>query len=197
MLLMAKNRLTIRRFLSRCLLRNDNSLNNKPKIGVSQCLLGDAVRYDGKAKPNHIVIQQLSQIFQLIAICPEVEAGLSTPRPPVQLSGNINSPRLTGRDDPSIDITEMMRSFCSNKMQTLHNLHGYILKSRSPSCGLNSTPVFIDGKCVTETSRGVFARQLCKDYPNLPVIEDTELDNPKTYQHFLEAVRIFSKQHTT
>ena len=84
----------------------------KPKVGVSRCLLGDAVRYDGQSKPDLIVIEQLSKIFELIPVCPEVEAGLPVPRPPVQLSGSIDKPRITGRNDPQLDITDMMQAYC-------------------------------------------------------------------------------------
>ncbi len=149
--------------------------NNKPLVGVSQCLLGAAVRYDGQSKTNQIILEQLGPLFEFVAICPEVEAGLSVPRPPVQLSDSIENPRLTGRDDPSIDITELMQQYCETKPVTLKTLSGFIFKSRSPSCGLNSTPVYIDGLRVTETGRGIFASSLCTSYPDLPVIEESEL----------------------
>ncbi len=160
--------------------------NLKPLIGVSQCLLGDAVRYDGHSKPNSIVIKKLNKLFKLISICPEVEAGLSVPRPPVQLTGNIENPELIGRYDPTIDITAIMQTYCQTKVTELKNLSGFILKSRSPSCGLNSTPVYIDGRCVSETGRGIFAKKLCETYPELPVIEDSELDNKKLLDKFIQ-----------
>jgi len=161
---------------------------NKPKVGVSRCLLGDAVRYDGQSKPCALIIDQLTEHFELIAICPEVEAGLSIPRPPVQLTGSIEQPRLTGRDNPAIDITELMQDYCTHKIPALNQLSGFILKSRSPSCGLSSTPVFINGECVTETSSGVFARALQASYPNLPLIEETELELPAALNHFVSTV---------
>jgi uncharacterized protein YbbK (DUF523 family) len=164
--------------------------NSKPLVGVSQCLLGDAVRYDGQSKANRIVIEKLVILFELIPVCPEVEAGLGVPRPPVQLTGNIENPELIGRDDPTIDITTIMQTYCQTKVTELKNLSGFILKSRSPSCGLNSTPVYIkghiDGHCVSETGRGVFAKTLCETYPNLPVIEDNELDNKKLLDKFIQ-----------
>jgi len=153
--------------------------NSKPLIGVSQCLLGDAVRYDGQSKANRIIIEQLAPLFEFIPVCPEVEAGLFIPRPPVQLTGSIKNPRLTGRDDASIDITDIMQRYCETKPAALSQLSGFIFKSRSPSCGLNSAPVFIHGHCATETSRGVFAKALHNHYPELPVIEDSELTDKK------------------
>ena len=167
--------------------------NDKPLVGVSQCLLGDAVRYDGKSKTNQIVLEQLSQLFELIPVCPEVEAGLSIPRPPVQLTGSIKNPKLSGRDDRSIDVTNIMQQYCETKPAELKHLSGFIFKSRSPSCGLNSTPVYIDGHCVTNNERGIFAKHLCQAYPHIPVIEDTELEVKNQLESFIQAVL---KQHT-
>ena len=167
-------------------MKNERS-SARPRVGVSRCLLGDAVRYDGQSKTNTIVIEQLAQFFQLVPVCPEVEAGLSIPRPPVQLTGSIADPKLTGRDDPVIDITDLMRDYCDAKPAELKQLAGFIFKSHSPSCGLNSTPVFIDGQCVTATSRGMFARGMLNNYPDLPVIEDSEFDQT-SIDNFIKAV---------
>ena len=161
---------------------------DKPLVGVSQCLLGDTVRYDGRSKTNAIVIEKLGEIFTLYPICPEVEAGLSVPRPPVQLTGSIKEPQLTGRDDPDIDITDIMSRYCASKPAELKYLSGFIFKSRSPSCGLNSTPIFIDDVCVTETDRGVFARKLCQTYPELAVIEDSMLEDQRQLDKFIQSV---------
>ncbi len=161
----------------------------KPLVGVSQCLLGDSVRYDGKSKANDIVLETLSQLFTLVPVCPEVEAGLGVPRPPVQLTGDIDKPRLTGRDDPSIDVTDIMYDYCRDKPAELKNLNGFIFKSRSPSCGLNSTPVFAinntKNEMLSETSSGIFADSLCKTYPNLIVIDEVQLSDKNTLDDFI------------
>lgn len=150
-------------------------------------MLGDAVRYDGQSKPCAIVIEKLAEHFKLIPVCPEVEAGLNVPRPPVQLTGSIKQPRLIGRDEPSIDVTDLMHGYCQTKIPSLSELSGFIFKSRSPSCGLHSTPVFIGGKCVTEISSGVFARALQAAYPDLPMIEETQLDSPDMRNEFMQS----------
>lgn len=161
---------------------------NKPLVGVSQCLLGDAVRYDGESKANAIVLEYLSKLFDFVPVCPEVEAGLGIPRPPVRLTGSVVEPRITGRNDPTLDVTDILYSYCQRKPAELKSLAGFIFKSRSPSCGLNSTPVFIDNQCVSDTGRGVFAKAMCNIYPELTVIEDSELDNAKTLDGFIQAV---------
>lgn len=160
----------------------------KPFVGVSRCLLGDAVRYDGKSKASQIILEQLSALFELVPVCPEVEAGLSIPRPPVQLTGSIKKPRLTGRNDPSIDVTSIMQHYCDTKPAELKHLSGFIFKSRSPSCGLNSTPVFIDRQCVTKTARGIFAKQLCNTFPSLVIIEDSDLENSDHLDKFIQLI---------
>lgn len=164
------------------------SISKKPLVGVSQCLLGEAVRYDGQAKANQIILEQLSRIFEFLPVCPEVEAGLCIPRPPVRLTGSITNPRITGRDDRSLDVTDIMMTYCNNKPAELKQLAGFIFKSRSPSCGLNSTPVFINDECVTEASRGIFAREFCQYYPRLPVIEDNELEHEDLLEKFIQSI---------
>ncbi len=164
--------------------------NDKPLVGVSRCLLGDAVRYDGRSKSNTIVLEKLSQLFEFIPVCPEIEAGLSVPRPPVQLTGSIKNPKLIGRDNPAIDVTNIMQRYCNTRPAELDHLSGFIFKSRSPSCGLNSTPVFINKVCVTETSRGLFAKSLCEKHPDLVVIEDTELEDKNLLEKFIQLISV-------
>ena len=163
-------------------------MHKKPLLGVSSCLLGNAVRYDGDSKPNDIVIKQLGELFELLPVCPEVEAGLAVPRPPVRLTGSIDRPCLTGRDDPGLDVSEQMQAYCATRPTELKHLCGFVFKSRSPSCGLNSVPLFVEGNCVTESSRGLFARAMTRLYPDLPVIEESELEVNERYQQFIDDV---------
>jgi uncharacterized protein YbbK (DUF523 family) len=162
----------------------NQSSRNIPKIGISRCLPGDAVRYDGKSEPNPELIKKLQEDFDLLSICPEVEAGLSIPRPAVQLTGSIKQPRITGRDDPALDITDLMQAYCKIKPAELSSISGFVFKSRSPSCGLGSTPVFINGKVATQSSNGVFAQAIIDTYPELPVIEETNLQNHGVFEDF-------------
>ena len=172
-------------------------MHEKPLVGVSRCLLGHAVRYDGDSKANTIVIEQLGDLFELVPVCPEVEAGLAVPRPPVQLTGSIDHPRMTGRDNPQFDVTELMLAYCNSRPAELNQLCGFVFKSRSPSCGLYSTPVFINGECVTETSSGLFARAMTTMYPGLPVIEESELGMPEKYKQFIDDVYQYMSNNQT
>lgn len=168
-------------------------MHEKPLVGVSRCLLGHAVRYDGDSKPHAVVLDQLGELFELVPVCPEVEAGLSVPRPPVQLSGSIEHPSVTGRNDPELDVTRRMLAYCNTRPAELKPLCGFVFKSRSPSCGLDSTPVFLDGNCITENSRGVFARAIMSLYPQLPVIEESGLESDNEYKQFIDRVYSYMK----
>ena len=111
----------------------------------------------------------------------------------MQLTGSVDHPHLTGRDDPVLDISEQMRAYCATRPKELEQVFGFVFKSRSPSCGLNSTPVFIDGNCVTETSRGLFARAMTGLYPDLPVIEESELEMNDRYKKFIDDVLRYAR----
>jgi uncharacterized protein YbbK (DUF523 family) len=164
---------------------------HKPRIGISQCLIGDRVRYDGESKPlDDSTLTTLNEVFELVPVCPEVEAGLGIPRPAVQLTGDINKPGVTGRDDPALDVTETLYRYSTNRANQLQDLSGYIFKSRSPSCGLNSTPLY--NEQVTDNGRGVFARKITTLYPELPVIEETDLEIALT--QFIAEVIMYHQQ---
>lgn len=160
----------------------------KPTIAISSCIIGQRVRYDGEIKLFNELHQHLQQHFKLLAVCPEVEIGLSVPRPPVQLTGDILQPRMTGRDDPSLDVTDSMRAFCATKPQQLTNICGYVFKSNSPSCGLKNIPVTVDGKIIADNQRGLFAQAILNLWPNLPVCDENDLHTFAQRQQFIARV---------
>jgi uncharacterized protein YbbK (DUF523 family) len=166
----------------------------KPRVGISQCLLGDRVRYDGDSKPlGDNTLTKLNDVFELVPVCPEVEAGLGIPRPPVQLTGDSDKPSVTGRDDPTLDVTEALYIYSANRADQLADLSGYIFKSRSPSCGLHSTPVFINNEQLSDSASGVFARQMRKLYPGMPMAEETDLEKSST-QFIADVINYFHQQ---
>ena len=162
--------------------------STKPLVGVSRCLLGDAVRYDGASKPCAIIIEQLHDYFELVPVCPEVEAGLGIPRSAVVLTGSMEQPRMTGRDDPALDVTDQILAFCEQRIPQLAALSGFIFKSRSPSCGLGSAPLFLHGKCVSKKIDGMFAASLRRRYPQLPVIDEQALEDSRLLIQFIDQV---------
>jgi len=172
--------------------------HNKPQVGISQCLLGERVRYDGDSKPlSDETLAALNRAFELLPVCPEVEAGLGVPRPPVQLTASIEHPRVTGRDDKSLDVTDRLYKYSENKVEQLTELSGYIFKSRSPSCGLQSTPVFINNEQVTDRGTGVFTAILCEQYPHLVTVDEITLADAAARDRFIRDVLNRHQSHLT
>jgi len=168
----------------------------KPVIAISSCILGNRVRYDGEIKHFPEICQQLQQHFQLLPVCPEVEMGLSVPRPPLQLIADDGGTRMVGRDDPSIDVSAAMDEYCRDKPTQLGAISGYVFKSRSPSCGLNQIPVLQLGKPAETNHRGLFAEAMLTRYPDLPVAQETELESAQQRQQFIQQVLNYYRQQS-
>ncbi|TNF33411.1 MAG: DUF523 domain-containing protein [Gammaproteobacteria bacterium] len=95
---------------------------------------------------------------------------------------------MTGRDDPNINVTDRMRHYCSTRPQQLDFISGYVFKSKSPSCGLHSIPVFLHGKIIDTDHRGLFAEAITSRYPGLPVSDELALATEEQRQQFIEQV---------
>lgn len=169
------------------------SCKEKPKIGVSSCLLGHLVRYDGREK-LHPAIHQLSAKFELIPLCPEVDSGLSTPRPPVQLVKSEGHLLALGVEEPTLDITERLENHFHSRVEMIKTLSGLILKARSPSCGTGSTPIYSTSGEEIEYGSGLFSRALKNRFPHLPLIDEIAFDEPRLLKHFLQQVKNYSSQ---
>lgn len=146
------------------------------------------MRYDGEIKFFTDLLGFINTHFQIIAVCPEVEIGLSVPRPPVQLSGDLHNIKLTGRDDSSIDITEPMQQYCQQRPAQLDSIQAYIFKSKSPSCGIKDIPLFNSEKQIIATTQGVFAHAILQHYPDLPITDEQGLNSPQQRNDFLQKV---------
>lgn len=163
-------------------------MSKRPIIAISSCILGQAVRYDGRLKHFPELCQQLQQHFDFLAVCPETEIGLGVPRPAVQLSGDPQSPRMTGRDNPSIDITDKMLDYCNSRTGQLNTISGYVFKSKSPSCGIKNIPVFQGEKMITQNHQGLFACSVSRRYPDLPITDETLLQTQQQRDNFIQQV---------
>ncbi len=161
---------------------------DKPRIAISRCLLNEKVRYDGELLDCSPWLNFLQQHFELFAVCPEVEIGMSVPRPPVQIVVDGPSRYLRGRDDPGLDVSQAMHQFCHNKPAELTDIHGYIFKSRSPSCGVNDTPHFNPKGEQIDTGAGLFTDCILKHFPDLPITDEQGLINSAQQQAFLQQV---------
>jgi uncharacterized protein YbbK (DUF523 family) len=185
-----------RRIINRLLKeRGDSWIRSKPKMGISSCLIGEPVRFDGGHKRNRFITDTLGRFFEWLPVCPEVECGLSTPRESMHLEGNPKSPRLvTSRSH--LDHTERMMSWAKKRVQELENedLCAFIFKSNSPSSGIEKVRIYHKNGSPQKIGIGVFARAFMEHFPLLPVEDDEHLNDPHLRENFIE--RIFClKRH--
>ncbi len=160
-----------------------------PRIGVSACLLGQPVRYDGGHKRDAFLVGPLSEFVEYVPVCPEAAIGLGVPRPTIRLMGGIERPRLVGTADAGIDVTDRMEIYAEQQAARLGDLCGYILKKDSPSCGMERVKVFNDlGTHAERKGSGVFARILMQRLPLLPVEEEGRLNDAVLRENFVNRV---------
>jgi uncharacterized protein YbbK (DUF523 family) len=162
------------------------------KIGISSCLLGENVRYDGQNKYDRHIAEVLGQYVDFLPVCPETAIGLGVPRPPVRLLNRNGHICAVGIDNPDIDITEALTGFGKKQAAMLDTISGYIFKSRSPSCGVTDTPILVNSKEVY--GAGLYARQIIEAYPLLPVTDDVSLRHRNHMNHFLEQVLAYNRR---
>lgn len=167
-------------------------MTGRPVIGISACLVGERVRYDGGDKLDRRLCDLLARDFELFPVCPEVLAGLGVPRPPVQLVGDPARPHALGVEDVSLDVTERLEAAARWAMPELAHLSGFVCKARSPSCGLNTTPLYDKTGAPQATVSGLFVRILQEHYPRLPLEDEAGIDDPQRRRAFLEAVAAFT-----
>jgi uncharacterized protein YbgA (DUF1722 family)/uncharacterized protein YbbK (DUF523 family) len=165
-----------------------------PKVGVSACLLGQQVRYDGGHKRDAFITDRLSEYLTFVAVCPETGIGLGIPRPSIRLVGDIERPRLLGTLDPSLDVTQKMARYAEQTVKGLGDLCGYILKKDSPSCGMQRVKVFSEaGSNPVRKGSGVFARILMQRLPLLPVEEEGRLNDAVLRENFINRIYVLHR----
>ena len=158
----------------------------KPQVAISACLNGQAVRYDGTSKQLQTVTEFLSQALTLLPICPEVGAGMPTPRPPIQLVDHGDQIAAIGRVDQRLNPTAALLQFRQASIDPLGlSLCGYIFKNRSPSCGVNSTPIFNTGGKQIAIGSGLQAAYVQQTMPWLPIREEQQLASEKQCEQFI------------
>ena len=163
-------------------------------VGVSACLAGQAVRYDGSDAAASLPGDELRGRLRLCGICPETGIGLGVPRPPIRLVGASGSPRALRIDRPSEDFTDALCAFADAQAAFLDQMFGFIFMERSPSCGLASVKVRAEvrGEPLRLDGRGVFARRVVESRPELPVEENGRLRDPGRRDAFLTQVVTFA-----
>jgi uncharacterized protein YbbK (DUF523 family) len=161
-------------------------MDNRPRVGISRCLLGDQVRYDGGHKHEPSLIDTLGPQLEWVPVCPELEVGMGVPREPIQLAASASDSRarLVGVESGA-DWTDRMQAWAAARIATLETLglSGFVLKARSPSCGPHDVPVR-NG----EPSAGMFAAALIEAIPRLPVDDEERLRDAEARAVFLRRV---------
>jgi uncharacterized protein YbgA (DUF1722 family)/uncharacterized protein YbbK (DUF523 family) len=166
------------------------------RIGVSACLIGERVRFDGGHKRNEFLVETLGPFVQWVTVCPEAELGLGTPRRSLRLVADADDVRLVespvrgSGQPPGPDHTAGMRAWSRQRVEQLRDqeLCGYVLKKDSPSCGMERVKVYASSGMAARNGRGLFAAALMAAYPNLPVEEEGRLSDPHLRENFIERV---------
>ncbi len=161
------------------------------RLGISACLLGREVRYDGTHSRDRFLTDELGKWVVWVPGCPEVAIGLGTPRPAIRLERRDGATRLVQRDGAE-DLTDRMREHAEARIEALRNagISGYVLKNRSPTCGMERVKVWEEGGMPSRDGVGVFARVLMERMPHLPVEEEGRLNDPALRENFV--ARLFA-----
>ena len=163
------------------------------KVGISQCLLGAKVRFDGGHKNSRFCQNELSRIFEFTPLCPEVGIGLPIPRKTIRLVGDIADPRAVFSHDESHDLTDQLENFSEQKAPQLAAMSGYIFCKGSPSCGLERVKVYDKNGSPQSKGRGVFAAKVSAMFPLMPMEEDGRLNDPLLRDSFIKRVYIYNE----
>lgn len=168
--------------------------SRKLRLGISACLLGAEVRYNGGHKESRLCSQTLSEYFDFVPLCPEVAIGLGTPREPIRLVGSPDAPRAVGTVHPELDVSAPLAAYGERMAGELDDICGYIFMQQSPSCGLQRVKVYQDnGRPSEPKGRGLFAAAFCARRPDLPVEEDGRLNDPVLRENFIARVFTYAE----
>ncbi|MBC3957732.1 MULTISPECIES: DUF523 and DUF1722 domain-containing protein [Pseudomonas] len=161
----------------------------KPKLGISACLMGAEVRFNGGHKESHLCTRALSEYFDFVQACPEVAIGMGIPREPIRLVGDAENPRALGTVNRELDVTEALADYGAQMAGELGDICGYIFMQKSPSCGLERVKVYREnGAPVDGGGSGIYAKAFCERHPNLPVEEDGRLNDAVLRENFVTRV---------
>lgn len=165
----------------------------KIRLGISSCLLGEKVRFDGNHKLDSYLTDTLGQFVEWVPVCPEVAIGLGIPRPPIRLVGSPSTPRAVGVQDGSLDVTDKLAVYGRQQARQLDDLSGYVFKSKSPSCGIERVKIYQHTGHPPKSGRGIYAEAFLSSQPWLPAEEEGRLSNPRLRENFIERVFVYRR----
>lgn len=169
-------------------------MEQRVKVGISSCLLGNPVRYNGGHTRDRFITDTLGAYFEYVPVCPEVEAGFGIPREPLRLVGDRDSPRLI-TSKTGVDYTDRMKEWAARRLKELEkeDLCGFVFMSGSPSSGMERVKVYGPKGMPVKNGVGLFARAFMEYFPLLPVEEDGRLHDPRLRENFIERVFVFKR----
>jgi len=162
----------------------------KVPVGISSCLIGEKVRYDGGHRRDGYIADTLANYFDFRPFCPEMGIGLGAPRPSLQLAkvkGRIRCIQVKNRD---VDVTDALCDYATELAPLQNGLCGYIFKSNSPSCGMERVKVY-DNTQVRREGVGIYAQEIMRLYPLLPIEEEGRLGDSGLRENFIQRVYVF------
>jgi uncharacterized protein YbgA (DUF1722 family)/uncharacterized protein YbbK (DUF523 family) len=163
------------------------------RLGVSACLLGQEVRYDAGHKRESFVADMLPRYFDVVPVCPEVAIGMGVPREPIRLEGTADAPRAVGVRTKTLDVTDRLRAYAREMAEQLGGISGYVLKSKSPSCGMRRVTLYDANGHATKTGTGIYAAEIMRAMPLLPVEEEGRLNDPVLRENFIGRVYAYHR----
>ena len=168
---------------------DESHMNRAVRVGISSCLMGEAVRYDGGHKRDAFLTGTFGSFVEWVPVCPEVECGFGTPRESMRLVRVENGVRLL-TVKTAVDLTDQLEGYAQRRVAQLasEDLSGYVLKKDSPSCGLERVKIYGAHNVPSRSGRGLFAARLVERFPDLPVEEEGRLSDPRLRENFVERV---------
>lgn len=174
-----------------------NQKTQKIPIGISSCLLGEPVRFNGGHKYDAYINHQLSEYMDFLPYCPEIAIGLGVPRNPIRIVKEDSKQHIRGVKDPTLDVTEPLASYGQKIGNKSDRLCGYIFKSGSPSCGMERVKTYsTKGSPLKSDGVGAFAYQIMATQPNMPIEEEGRLHDPGLRENFIERVFTYFRWKT-
>ena len=162
------------------------------RIGISSCLLGQKVRYDGGHKLDNYIVHTLGQHFDFEPFCPEVEIGLGIPRETIHLIASDSGVRCVGTINSDLDVTQKLTDCANKQRHWQQQISGYILKKGSPSCGMQRVKLYQNGQ-YEHISVGIYAAQVMQNFPELPIEEAGRLGDTTLRENFIQRVCIYQR----
>lgn len=173
--------------------QQSQSLTLTIRVGISACLLGAAVRFDGGHKHDRFIAGQLGRYFEFVPVCPEMAIGLGAPRQPIRLVAEGGATRAVGTRDGALDVTGQLQAFGRETACNSSDLCGYIFKKGSPSCGMERVRVYAANAVPHADGIGLFAAEIMRACPLLPVEEEGRLNDPVLRENFISRVFVYAR----